>query len=333
MAGAPGRRARPTVIGRDDEEAAVPDRETGSGAETARNAGAAGWTAGWTADWTADWTALPGERFALGEGLRRVGGRTVMVDILSGRLLELPADLASPPTVLLGLDGPLGAVAPLAGGGWLAATGTGIAVLRPGQDPEWLARPDDGRSPAMRMNDGCADPHGRFWAGSMAWDAVDGAGTLYRVDPDGTVSRVLDGLTIPNGPAFTADGATMYLADSARGVIYRYPVDPATGALGERAEFARVGSGSPDGMTVDGEGHLWSAVWGGAEVRRYAPDGRLDRVLPVPAAQPTSVCLAGDRLVVTSASTGLAAPGPLDGAVLHTSAPVTGVPAATAVLR
>jgi sugar lactone lactonase YvrE len=262
-----------------------------------------------------DWAALPGERFALGEGLRRIAGRTVMVDILSGRLLELPDPLDAPPITLLQLDDPLGAVAAV-GGGWLAATGTGFALVFADAEPRWLARPERGRTPAMRMNDAALDPHGRFWAGSMSYGADRGAGSVYRLDPDGSVHRVLTGFTVPNGPAFSADGTVMYLADSALGVIYRYPVEPVTGELGERTEFARVDSGSPDGMAVDADGHLWSAIWGGSELRRYRPAGELDRVVAVPARQPTSLCFTDDHLIVTSAATGLPDPGPYDGAVL-----------------
>ncbi|RBM21618.1 gluconolaconase [Prauserella sp. PE36] len=261
-----------------------------------------------------NWTAWPGERFGLGEGLRQVGDRMLMVDILTGRLLELPAD--GEPRVLLRLDVPLGAVAPRQGGGWIAAAGTGIAVLGDTGVEQWLSRPEDGAATPMRMNDGVTDPRGRFWAGSMAYDNTPGAGSLYRADPDGTVTRVLGDLTVPNGPAFDADGTTMYLADSARGVIHRFAVDPGTGALGERTEFATVAQGSPDGMTVDAEGFVWSAIWGAGRVHRYSPGGSLDRVVDVPARQPTSVCVVGERLVVTSATVGLDEPGEFDGAVL-----------------
>lgn len=279
------------------------------------------------------WTAWPGERFALGEGLRQVGDRVIMVDILSGRLLEVPSDGAAEPHELCRVAGPLGAVAPLLGGGWIAATGTGIARLAATGQTSWLARPEDDAGTPMRMNDGVADPHGRFWAGSMAYDNTPGAGSLYRVDLDGSVHRVLDDLTVPNGPAFDAAGRTMYLADSHRGVIHRFEVDPDSGELGARAEFATVRGASPDGMTVDAQGHLWSAVWGAGQLRRYAPDGRLAAVLDLPARQPTSVCVAGDRLIVTSARIGLEDPGDLDGAVLATTAPVAGVAAATARVR
>jgi sugar lactone lactonase YvrE len=234
--------------------------------------------------------------------------------------------------VLAELDVPLGAVAPLAGGGWIGAAGTGIALLSEGGGLTWLARPEDGAPHRMRMNDGVADPRGRFWAGSMAYDTAEGAGALYRVDTDGSVHRVVGELTVPNGPTFTPDGALMYLADSAAGVIYRCSVDPRTGALGRRTEFARVHGGSPDGMTVDAEGYLWSAIWGAGEVRRYRPTGELDRVLATPARQPTSVCLADGWLVVTSASVGLVEPADADGAVLCAPVDVAGVPAAHASL-
>ncbi|MDQ0766001.1 hypothetical protein QF027_008636 [Streptomyces canus] len=94
------------------------------------------------------------------------------------------------------------------------------------------------------MNDGVADPAGRFWAGSMAYDGTPGAGSLYRTDPDGTVVRVLDGLTIANGPAFTADGTTMYLADTAVGTILRCRIDPLSGDLMGSPE-THVGAPAP----------------------------------------------------------------------------------------
>lgn len=281
------------------------------------------------------------DRLELGEGIRWTDGRIVLVDILAGRLLSAPAGDdgahgASEPAsldVLAELAVPLGAVAPVAGrpGHWIAAAGTGICLIGPDGTTEWLARPEDSASVPTRMNDGTADPLGRFWAGSMAYDAVDGAGSLYRVDRDGAVTRVLDGITVPNGPAFSADGTTLFLADSARGIIRRYPVEPVTGELGEPSLFATLGSGSPDGMAVDAEGGLWTAVWGEGAVHRYRADGTLDRVVPVPAEQPAGVCLGGEdgrTLYITSARTGLSRPGPLDGAVFRVRVGVPGLPTA-----
>ncbi|MZD03520.1 SMP-30/gluconolactonase/LRE family protein [Streptomyces sp. SID5785] len=275
-------------------------------------------------------TALGTERLELGEGPRWTDRGLVLTDILAGRLYG--AGPGGPLRELLGLPCPLGAVAPVAGrpGVWIGAAGTGICLLRSGRPPHWLRRPEQDAARPFRMNDGAADPAGRFWAGSMAYDGRPGAGTLARVDHDGTVTTVLDGLSVPNGPAFTADGRTLYLADSARGRILRHPVDPGTGELGEGSVFASVSGGSPDGMAVDRDGGLWSAVWGAGVLHHYRADGELAQVVPVPVRQPAGLCLGGPdgrTLFVTSARVGLADPGPLDGAVLRLRVAVPGAPA------
>ncbi|WP_210593429.1 SMP-30/gluconolactonase/LRE family protein [Streptomyces sp. GESEQ-35] len=268
------------------------------------------------------------DRLELGEGIRWTGSGVVLVDILAGRLLAAPDDPTAPLHTVAQLPVPLGAVAPVAGQSstWIAAAGTGICLLRPDGTVSWLARPEDDAGPRMRMNDGVADPSGRFWAGSMAYDADDGAGSLYRVDRDGTVVRVLDGITVPNGPAFTPDGTLMYLADSGRGVVRRYPVNPVTAELGTPEEFLTVRDGSPDGMVVDAEGAVWVAVWGTGTVRRYLPDGTPERTLRLSAHQPAGVCLEHDVLHVTTARVGLAAPGPHDGALFTARVDVPGTP-------
>lgn len=269
--------------------------------------------------------------YQLAEGGRWVDGRYMYVDILSGRLFEL-SDAGGPaPRQLAVLDVPLGAVAPVADrpGAWIAAAGTGIALLDADGALEWLDRPEDRTPVPSRMNDGVADPAGGFWAGSMAYDGTHGAGSLYRTDRDGTVVRVLDGLTIANGPAFTADGTTLYLADTAARTILRCRIDPLSGDLSGGPEtFARLrdGEGSPDGMTVDDEGCLWVALWGAGAVRRYHPDGRLLHTLTVPAPHPTSVCLhpSGNRLFITTARYGVKNPTAASGAVLSVPVPVRG---------
>jgi sugar lactone lactonase YvrE len=178
------------------------------------------------------------------------------------------------------------------------------------------------------MNDAVADPSGRVWAGSMAWDSTDAAGALYRLDLDGRVTTVLTGLTIPNGPAFGLDGRTMYLADSARSTIYRYAVEPATGELGDHQVFAAV-DGTPDGMTVDADGFVWSAIHGSSCLHRYSPAGELVERVELPARQPTSVALSVEPphvLVVTTATEGLDEPREHDGRVLAVEVAVGGRP-------
>ncbi|MDT0447133.1 SMP-30/gluconolactonase/LRE family protein [Streptomyces johnsoniae] len=277
------------------------------------------------------------ERLRLGEGPRLLpDGAVVLVDILTGRLLRLPTVPGRELAQLARLSDPLGAVAPLPltgdRAGWLAATGMAFAVLDPTgrvlrEFP--LPRREGG---AQRMNDAACDAAGRMWAGTMAYDATPGSGALHLLDVDGTVTTVLDGLTIPNGPVFSPDGRTMYLADSALGTVEAFTVDPGTARLSGRRPLFEIDrdTGSPDGMTVDAQGCVWSAIWRAGQVRRYAPDGRLLKIVEVPAVQPSSVCLTGRRLVVTTASLGLEDPGPCDGAVLGAPCSVVAPPAAYA---
>jgi sugar lactone lactonase YvrE len=152
------------------------------------------------------------------------------------------------------------------------------------------------------------------------------------VDRDGTVERVLDGITISNGPTFDTVGTTMYFTDTARGRIDRFHVDPESGALSDRTLFVQMKARreSPDGMAVDDEDHVWVAVWGSSEVRRYRPDGGLAETIRVPTRQPSSVCLMGreePRMFVTSAATGLDASDELAGAVFAMPSKVRGRPA------
>ena len=251
-------------------------------------------------------------RLELGEGPRIVDGRLVYVDILAGSLFQ--ADLDRPgPARLLASTAPLtlGAVAPVAGRPeeWIAAVGTGVALLSANSNLTWLGRPAEGGIP-RRMNDGACDAAGRFWATCMGWNAEPGGGSVFRVDHDGTVSTQIDGLTVPNGPAFTADGKTMFLADSARGLVFRYEFDERA-ELHDAVEFLHVTDGQPDGMIVDDAGNLWVAIWGAGQIRQYSPSGNLLDALTVPTQQPTAPCLTGPenpRLFVTTAAYGLPAP-------------------------
>lgn len=160
------------------------------------------------------------------------------------------------------------------------------------------------------MNDGVCDPTGRFWAGSMAYDATPGAGSLYRVDHDLTVTQVLADVTIPNGPAFSPQGDVLYLADSARGTLTAYDLDLSTGRLGAARTLLQTSAGEhPDGMTTDDDGNLWVAIWGGGRVVHLSPGGTLLGDVAVGTPQPTAPCLVSAdgmvRLVITTAAHGL----------------------------
>ena len=170
--------------------------------------------------------------------------------------------------------------------------------------------PEEGR-PENRFNDGKCDRRGRFWAGTMRDDESAPDGSLYRLDADHSCTRVLSGIICSNGLGWSPDGTTMYYTDTWTRRIDAVEFDPDTGALGARRVFARddvPGEGVPDGLTVDSEGGVWSAKWDGWRVVRYAPDGSVDRVVPMPVQRPTSVAFGGPdlgTLYVTSARIGL----------------------------
>ncbi|MFC7203319.1 SMP-30/gluconolactonase/LRE family protein [Haloferax namakaokahaiae] len=161
-----------------------------------------------------------------------------------------------------------------------------------------------------RFNDVVADPKGRVFAGTMPTE--DRLGRLYRFDTDGTATRVLDGLDIPNGMAFTPDGEHCYVTESVPGTIYRFDYDEPTGSLSNREVFIdRTNErGVPDGLAVDEDGYVWSAQWNGGCLIRFAPDGTEDRRIELPARKVSSLTFGGDRRSDVYVTTAL---GPGDG--------------------
>jgi sugar lactone lactonase YvrE len=188
--------------------------------------------------------------------------------------------------------------------------GVGKRFVRLTLDPlviEDLAVPDE--PDGNRVNDAKADERGRIWAGTMPFGCDRPSGAVYRLDPDGTATRVDRDFTIPNGPAIPDPGGYILQTDTALGTVFRYPVND-DGSLGPRTPHIvfEGGWGSPDGMTFDADGGLWVACWGGSAVRRFTPDGAFDRLVALPASQVTNVCFGGqglDRMFVTSASDGV----------------------------
>lgn len=179
-----------------------------------------------------------------------------------------------------------------------------------------------------RMNDGKADRMGAIWCGTMDMAEKEARGSLYRLSLDGTCDVVDSGYMVPNGPAFSPCGRWLYHADTARRIVYRFEIGE-TGVSG-KISFIRFeeSDGYPDGMTCDAEGFLWVAHWDGARISRFAPDGRLDRAIPLPAQRVTNITFAGDeldRMFVTSAATGLPA-SEFDGALFEVDSGVRGNP-------
>ena len=224
------------------------------------------------------------------------------------------ADGILEPLATLSVDRHVGAAAPDGRGGYVLAAGPGFLHVDEAGTIRELAQPEGGRDD-VRMNDGACDPQGRFWAGTMAYDESPGAGALYRLELDGSCTTVLTDLTISNGIGWSPDGATMYLADSGAARVDAFDFDAIDGALSRRRTIIQIDEPgvAPDGLTVDDDGGIWVALWDGAAVRRYTPDGTLLTTVPVPVDRPTSCAFGGsDRstLFVTTARQGL------DGAAL-----------------
>lgn len=187
--------------------------------------------------------------------------------------------------------------------------------------------------PGHRFNDGRCDRQGRFWVGTMHNATRAPEGVLYRLGAAGLIP-VLDGICIPNSLAWSPDGRTMYFADSLHHAIVRYGYDPAAATMGPGQEFARTQPpGFPDGSTVDADGFLWNAEFNAGRIVRYAPDGRVDRVVPVPVSRPTSCTFGGkdfETLFLTTASQFMTdaelAAEPLAGALLAFEPGVRGLP-------
>jgi sugar lactone lactonase YvrE len=195
---------------------------------------------------------------------------------------------------------PVGRVAaafrPRAGGGVVIATERELVVADEAGGP-LRSLAEVFTDPAIRFNEGGCDPSGNFIVGTMAYDETPGAGTVYRLSPDGSVDVVLSGVTISNGLAWTADGTTAYYNDTRTQRVDAFSWDAERG-LHDRRPFVRIdpADGSPDGLTVDAEGGVWTALWGGSAVRHYDAAGRLDEVIELPVPQVSACTLGGDRL-------------------------------------
>ncbi|MDP9154926.1 MAG: SMP-30/gluconolactonase/LRE family protein [Pseudomonadota bacterium] len=166
-----------------------------------------------------------------------------------------------------------------------------------------------------RFNDGKVDRRGRFIAGTMAYDfdrydadrgqRSSRSGALYRLDTNGKVTRLDGGISCSNGPCWSPDNRTFYFTDTYDRQMYAYDYDIETGAVANRRVFAsaRDMAGTFDGATVDAEGYVWSALVFGGRILRFAPDGALDRVVPFPVRNLTSVMFGGPDLDILFVTT------------------------------
>ena len=206
-----------------------------------------------------------------------------------------------------GVGQPVGAVVPRASGGLVVAVRDGFMALDLASGELAMLAPVEQDRPENRMNDGSCDRAGRFYAGTMADDERPAAGTLYRLDPDLSVTTIHTGVGISNGIGWSPDERLMYYIDSHTYQVDVFDYDPATGAIDGRRRFAAVGGGDavPDGLTVDADGGVWVAVWGGGAVLHHDPGGRVRETVELPAEYVTSCAFGGpglDRLYITTAA-------------------------------
>lgn len=253
-------------------------------------------------------------------------GRLYFVDMLAGAVVEW--DMSGP--VRRHVVGDVAAVVRArARGGYVLAVERGFGFA---SDDFSLfeALPPVFDDQAIRMNDGGCDPQGRFYCGSMAYALTPNAGTLFRLNPDLGVERVLDGVTISNGLQWSRDGSTVYYSDTATGRVDRFDFDGDTGAFSGRRPFVEVESanGAPDGFAIDEEDGLWVALWGGGAVHRYDSRGRLGEVVELPVPNVTACTFGGldsRALYITTSREGLPAGAfPGAGAIFSVDAGVRG---------
>ncbi|MEO8406613.1 MAG: SMP-30/gluconolactonase/LRE family protein, partial [Chitinophagaceae bacterium] len=204
----------------------------------------------------------------------------------------------------------VGTIVPVKGGGVLVALQNGIHKMDTKTGQLTLLNnplPESG----IRFNDGKCDPSGRFWVGTMALDSRRKGAVLYRFDKDKSLHVMLDSVSISNGIVWTADKKTMYYNDTPTGTVQAFDYDDKTGNISNRRVAVRIprGSGSPDGMTIDADGNLWVALWGGYAVGKFNPiTGELLQKVKVPAPNVSSCAFGGknlETLYITTARSGM----------------------------
>lgn len=223
------------------------------------------------------------------------------VDMLRGDVLTLdPRSLADGHLVVpdrVHLADVVAVLRPRRAGGWVLATERGFALTEP---DDWTPRPigDAFADTTIRMNEGGCDPAGGFLCGSMAYDKRIGGATVYRLAPDGSIAVLWDDVTISNGFGLDPAHTTAYYVDTPTLRIDRFDVGADGMTLSDRRPFVTIepGVGHPDGLTVDTDGGVWVALFGGSAVRRYTPDGTLDTIVDVPTPHVTACTFGGPDL-------------------------------------
>lgn len=254
-------------------------------------------------------------------------GRLYWVDIPNGRMFRYTPSLDTHEQCYEGE--PVGGFTVQADGALLLFMTKGaIKIWREGELTTVIDEIPDERD--SRFNDVIADPAGRVFCGTMPTESR--LGRLYRLDIDGTLTRILDDIGCSNGMGFTPDRKEMYYTDSTRREIYLFDYDQGSGAITNQRIFIQTpeNEGIPDGMTVDAEGYIWSARWDGSCLVRHAPDGSEDRRVHFPAKKVSSVMFGGkdymDIYVTTAGGNNKEENGPGAGGLFRVRQGIRGVP-------
>lgn len=232
----------------------------------------------------------------------------IWVDITNGLVHRF--DPVAARDEVLEIGQPLGAAVPTSSGRLALATSDGFSLLDPATGRLEPVADVEAEAPETMMNDGKVDPAGRFWAGTKDVEGQRTLGSLYRLDADRLLTKVLTDVTISNGLGWSPDPRTMYYIDSATHGIDVFDFEAEFGSVSNRRRLVEFPApwGLPDGMTVDEEGFLWVAFWTGSALRRIAPDGRVTSTIELPVSLVTSCAFGGDDLsdlYVTSARNSL----------------------------
>lgn len=234
--------------------------------------------------------------------------RLLFLDIMRGHVHEFNPANGGDRVIEIGQ--PVGAIAPTVRGDWVIAAKNGFHRLDPKTGKTSLIAKVEDERHETRMNDGYVDSKGRFWAGSMGLGGVKDRGALYRLDPDGTVNRMLTGVSTSNGLDWSPDGRLMYYTDTRTSRVDVFDFDAQRGTIARRRLFVSIPEeiGYPDGLIVDESGFVWLALWEGGAVHRMNPDGLVERIIPMPVTLPTKCAFAGknlEDLYITTAWIGL----------------------------
>ncbi|MBZ4015008.1 SMP-30/gluconolactonase/LRE family protein [Streptomyces purpurogeneiscleroticus] len=239
-----------------------------------------------------------GARLGEGPTWDAAHARLVWVDILTCRVHTY--DPATGRRTVMVTEQHVGAAKPRAAGGLVVNLRDGVGLYDAAGKFSWLVHE---AVPGRRGNDAAVAPDGALWAGTMPYDEAPGGGTLSRVAPDGSTERVLSDVTVSNGIGWSPDGRLMYYIDTPTRRIDVFDAGAGGGAAAGQFAHGRrpyveieQGAGFPDGLCVDAEGCVWVALWDGGQVRRYTPDGVLDRTVELPVRRPTACAFGGRDL-------------------------------------